>query len=298
MVFFQAVFLSLGEITEPVITRYRLGLLLHALYANRQFQGEPLDGLTRKLPTRADFEFHLHELEHMGILKDHPNFPGKAFRLLGRKEENGEDVACTIDPFCYLSHLSAMTHHGLTNRLPVKLFVSSPAPSQWKAEAESRMRKDLGADYEAYHESGMPRLSRIKFTKIGRMDVHCFEASHRGAYINIRGRTLRVSSIGRTFLDMLRNPELCGGMRHVVEVFEAHAAIYLQLITEEVDRNGKPIDKVRAGYLLDEKLGLGNDMIGAWAAFAQRGGSRKLDASGPYVPVWSPKWCLSLNLDG
>lgn len=297
MIISQALFLSLGEITEPVITCYRLGLVLNQLYKNSSYQGEALDGLTGDRATSKEFAFRLHELVHMGILKSHPNYPSKAFRLLGRKGESAEEVACTIDPFCYLSHLSAMSHHGLTNRLPVKLFVSSPSISRWKAEAESRMKKDLGANYEGYCENGMPRLVRLRLLKIGRMDVHRFQSNHWGAYINVRGRTLRVSSIGRTFLDMLRNPELCGGMRHVMEVFESNAETYLPLIVDELERNGSPIDKVRAGYILDEKLKIRNEKVEGWVSCAQRGGSRKLDASGEYVPVWSDKWCLSLNLE-
>jgi hypothetical protein len=296
MILSQALFLSLGEITEPVITRYRLGLILHGLYTNQSFQGETLDDLKSESVTLEEFQFRLHELEYLKLLKSHPNFPSKAYRLLGRKGESPEEVACTIDPFCYLSHLSAMCHHGLTNRLPVKLFVSSPALSMWKVEAEARMKKDLGSHYDTYCESGMPRLTRLNLSKIGRMDVHRFHSSHWGAYVNVRGRTLRVASIGRTFLDMLRNPELCGGMRHVIEVYEQHAETYLPLIIDEVERNGSPIDKVRAGYLLDEKLGIKNEVVESWTAFAQRGGSRKLDAAGEYIPVWSSKWCLSLNL--
>jgi predicted transcriptional regulator of viral defense system len=158
------------------------------------------------------------------------------------------------------------------------------------------MKKDLGTGYDAYCENDMPRLTRLNLSRIGRMDVHRINSNQWGAYINVRGRTLRVSSIGRTFLDMLRNPELCGGMRHVIEVFEQHAETYLQLIVDEVARNGSPIDKVRAGYILDEKLRIRNETVERWAEFAQRGGSRKLDASGEYAPVWSDKWCLSLNL--
>jgi hypothetical protein len=292
----QALLLSLGEITEPVITRYRLGLVLQELYRKRSYQGESLEGLAQNSPTSNEFDFRLHELQFNGILKSHPNFPMKAFRLLGRKDGTAEEVVCTVDPFCYMSHLTAMSHHGLTNRLPTKLFVSSPAFILWKAEAAARMRRDLGRDYEVYCENGMPRLTRFQLSKIGRTEVHRFHSSHWGAYIKVREKTLRVSSVGRTFLDMLRNPELCGGMRHVLEVFEAHAQVYLPLIIDEVDRHGTPIDKVRAGYLLDEKLGVRNDTVEEWVQFAQRGGSRKLDASAAYAPVWSNKWCLSLNL--
>ena len=293
----KALSLSLGNLPEPVVTRYQLGLILHQLYFDKAYQGEKLDRLQKNQATTVEFNFRLKELENSGILKPQPNFNSTVFLLLGRKAENVDDVACSIDPFCYISHLSAMSHHGLTNRLPMKLFLSSPVTKEWNAEAVARMKKDLGESYDAYCQNGMPRLSRLKMSKIGRTEIHCFNSIHWGAYTNVRGRVLRVSSIGRTFLDMLRNPELCGGMHHVMEVFEAHAATYLPLIVDEIDRNGVPIDKVRAGYILDEKLGIRNDRVEGWVAFAQRGGSRKLDASGEYLPVWSDKWCLSLNLE-
>ena len=66
-------------------------------------------------------------------------------------------------------------------------------------------------------------------------------------------------------------------------------------ITDEITQHGQPIDKVRAGYILEERLALSNEVIDSWAQYAQRGGSRKLDATAEYIPQWSDKWCLSIN---
>jgi hypothetical protein len=85
-------------------------------------------------------------------------------------------------------------------------------------------------------------------------------------------------------------------MRHVIEVFEEHASNFLPAIIGEIDQHGGPIDKVRAGYILDERLRLGDPAIEKWVAFAKRGGSRKLDPTEEYFPAWSEKWCLSLNI--
>ncbi len=293
----KALSLSLGELEEPVVTRYRLGLIVADLYMKKSFHGESLNRIRKEHASSSEFNKSLLSLEDAGILKPHPDLKHAAFRLLGRKDEDPADVVCTVDPFCYVSHLSAMAHHGLTNRIPAKLFLSSPPAKEWNAEAEERMEKDLGTGIADYVEGGMPALLRVAMKKINGVEISRFASMHRGAFKNTRGRMLRVSTIGRTFLDMLRNPELCGGMRHVVEVYEEHAATYLRLISDEVDRHGKPIDKVRAGYLLSEKQGLKNDTVESWVAFAQRGGSRKLNASGEYAPVFSDKWCLSLNLD-
>lgn len=292
----KALSFSLGEVDEPVITRYRLGLIVHRLYFTKVYQGKSLNGLKKDRADLAEFDQAIADLQSIGILKEHPNFPQKVFLLLGRKEENPEEVACSIDPFCYVSHLSAMSHHGLTHRLPAKLFLSGPDAKQWKMEAEKQMRKDLGEEFDIYTSEGFPHLTRIPMKRIGKTEIHRFHSIHWGAYRNVRGRAVRVSTVGRTFLDMLRNPELCGGMRHVIEVFEEHAANYLPAIIGEIDQHGGPIDKVRAGYILDERLRLEDPAIERWVAFAKRGGSRKLDPSEDYVPTWSEKWCLSLNI--
>lgn len=291
----KAISLSLGDVETPVVTRYQLGLILHRLYRDKTYAGEKIR-IQKEQAGEAEFRKRLASLEATGILKEHPDFHGTVYQVLGRKPEGTEEVACSIDPFCYISHLSAMAHHGLTNRLPTRLFVSSPPAPLWKQEARKRMERDLGAEMDAYLEAGLPALVRMKMEKIGRMEVHRFSTVEWRAYTNMRGRVSRVSSVGRTFLDMLRNPELCGGMNHVVEAFQEHAGVFLQPIADEIDRHGAPIIKVRAGYILDELMGLKNGKIDGWTAFAQRGGSRKLDPAGEYVPRWSERWSLSLNL--
>ena len=296
MNFHKAVTLLLGEVEAPVITQYQLGVIVHELKMGGNCQGEQIDDLSESGEDPHVFNARIKALEDSGILRPFHGFGTGVYSLLGRKSVDAEEAACSIDPFCYVSHLSAMAHHGLTNRIPAKVFLSSPDPKSWKIFAAERMQKDLGAEMEAYLKNGMPPLTRLNFTKIGRREVNRFSSSHLGAYKLVRGKTLRVSSLGRTFLEMLRNPELCGGMRHVMEVYEEHGAQYRQLIVNEIDLHGAPIDKVRAGYILQEKLGLDDTMIESWVKFAQRGGSRKLDAAGEYLPQWSEKWCLSLNL--
>lgn len=297
MNFKKALSLSLGEIEEPVVTRYRLGLIVHKLYVTKSYKGEQLNRLERDYAGAIEFNHAVSGLEASGILKSHPNFRNMGYRLLGRKETNSEEVACTIDPFCYVSHLSAMVYHGITNRLPVKLFLSGPQPQRWKVEADKLMKKHLGDELEVYLSEEMPRLTRVSMKRIGQVEIHRFNSIHWGAYKNVRGKPTRISTLGRTFLDMLRNPDLCGGMNHVVDVFLEHASMYERPIVDEIERHGSPIDKVRAGYLLEEQLGLRNEVVDGWTAFAQRGGSRKLDAAGDYVADWSDKWCLSKNLD-
>ena len=291
----KAIALSLGDLPTPVITRYQIGLIVHGLYKDKQYQGQPL-ALQKDSASLKDVNHYIANLKDDGILNSSRQLPDSVYTLLGRSSWSEEEAICTIDPFCYLSHYSAMAHHGLTDRFPVRLFVSSPGQKDWRHYAEERMRKDLGADVDEYLSRRMPRLVKTSVKTIGKKEVHRFNSLHLGAYKSLRDSAIRVSSLGRTFLDMLRNPELCGGMRHVIDVYEEHAKRCLRLITDEIEQNGHPIDKVRAGYILDERLGLGNEVIDSWKRFAQRGGSRKLDPTREYEPEWSDDWLISLNI--
>jgi len=288
--------LALGELEQPVVTSYQLGKIVFELYKTKSYKGE-LVNIQKPHAESSTYNQNLKRLQEEGILTMYKGLPSKSvFSLLGRSHDSVEDIVCTVDPFAYISHLSAMEYHGLTNRMPSKLFMSSPTPAKWKEFAGEKMEKDLGGDLEVYLQNGLPVLRKTKLEKVNRKEVHRFNSVHWGAYKNIKGRTMRVSTIGRTFLDMLRNPELCGGINHVLEIYENHAESYLKLIINEIDLHGAPIDKVRAGYIMGERLKMNFDELSEWVKQAQRGGSRKLDASSEYEPVWSDTWCLSLNI--
>jgi hypothetical protein len=70
----------------------------------------------------------------------------------------------------------------------------------------------------------------------------------------------------------------------------------LEPVLKEIDTNGSQIEKVRAGYILEELCGIKDFVIENWLQFAQRGSSRKLDPSSEFSPDYSERWCLSLNI--
>ena len=223
----------------------------------------------------------------------------EVFSVLGREQGHPNELICSIDPFAYISHLSAMEWHGLTDRIGHTLFYSSPTPKNWRAFALKKLQKDVGEhQIEAYLGENLPRLKRINIKKVGRNQIHRYLSDHLGAFTSIRGRTLRVSTIGRTFLDMLREPDFCGGIYHMLDVYKEFGPRYLTLIADEIDRHGSKIDKVRAGYILQERLELSDPRIEKWQEFVQRGGSRKLHSKSPYSNEYSEKWCLSINIEG
>ena len=292
-----AVALTLGGMNQPVITDYQLGIILWRLYLTGQFQGRKLE-LDHSTPTKSDYEELVDGLENFGVLQGRKDFTRRSvFNILGKDHNSPEEIACSVDPFAYISHLSAMAFHGLTDRIPRMLFISSPAPRMWREFAKKRMEKDLAGETPAYVEGGLPRLRPIDVGKIGKHPVNRYASKHLGAFKSIRDKVLRVSTIGRTFLDMLRKPDLCGGIHHVLDVYASSAETYLDLIIDEIDRHGGPIDKVRAGYILEEICNLQSGRLETWLEYVQRGGSRKLDPDAEYRETYSERWCLSLNVD-
>ena len=292
-----ALTLELGSLHQPVVTTYQLGVRLFQLYQAKTYHGQALIRLEKDVPTPSDLKRVTDRLLENGVLQPYKGFSDTVFVLLG-KPPTAPEVACVLDPFTYLSHLNAMDYHGLTQRMPAMLFLSSPSPAEWPAFAEARMQRDLGKpQLESYRAAGLPALIRPRFDKLERQTVKVYTSLHLGAFIAVRDRALRVATVGRTFLDMIREPDLCGGIYHVLEVFEAHAATYLRLITDEIEQHGTKIDKVRAGYILDERCGLKSATLDRWQAEVQRGGSRKLYAKGDYSSRFSERWSLSLNIE-
>jgi predicted transcriptional regulator of viral defense system len=219
-----------------------------------------------------------------------------AYVIFGRSKATPAEIVCGLDPFAYVSHLSAMEHHGLTDRFPKILYMTRPSAIEWRKQATQRMAKDLGNRLEAFLASGLPRLVRPRTARVGHTTVQFCERSQLGAFRLVPGSSLRVATIGRVFHDMLREPMLCGGVQHVVDIYRRQAKRYLRLILDEVNQHGQPIDKVRAGYLLSEVCHLDAPELVNWQKLAQRGGSRKLDPEGEYIPIFSERWQLSINV--
>ena len=288
---------QIGQHAAPVLSAYALGVMIFRLHRSPEVEPRPASLEVQALG-RQQYKEMESQLLSVGVLERIPHLRGKAYSIFGRSKAPAAEFICGVDPFCYISHLSAMEFHGLTDRLPHTLFVSSPSTSEWRKLAKEQMQKELVEYYPAYIAARFPHLVSFRMEKFGKTPIEYINSSHLGAFKNIHDRSLRVSTIGRTFLDMLRRPDLCGGMQHVIDVYKDTARKYLRLIQDEIDAHGTGIEKVRAGYILSEFCGARSDArIQAWKEqFAQRGGSRKLDPTGEFSPTFSEDWSLSLNV--
>lgn len=266
------------------MTEYELGVLIATHSA----------GKTISLPVYTEV---VRALSMFGLISPAKEFKvGTVFHLFGRNNFIPMEVACSVDPFAYVSHLSAMQYHGITDRFSKLLYLSTPSVREWKEQAAARMDKDLEELKEIYLAAKMPVLRFQKVERIEGMRVDLLRRSHRGAFKTIKSPSIRVAMVGRTFLDMLREPESCGGMQHVVDTYREYASKYLRLIIEEIGKHGTSIEQARAGYLLETVCKLSHPLIEVWATKVQRGGSRKLDPQAEYAPFFSERWALSINI--
>lgn len=296
----RAVALEIADLNQPVATLYQIAVIVFKLYVTRSYRGEHIASLKKTTPSRKDCIRIVRSLVDSGVLEETRSVRHEeVYNFLGRERIVAEEIACVIDPFAYVSHLSAMELHGLTDRIGHMLIYSSPAPKKWRHFADEKMKMDAGeAHIQDYLTNDLPRLNRLNIKKIGKTRIHRYTSDHLGAFISVKDRCLRVSTVGRTFLEMIREPNLCGGIYHVLDVFDEFGKRYLKLIIDDIDRHGTKIDKVRAGYILEERMNLSEPRIESWRKFAQRGGSRKLVAGSSYSHEYSEHWCLSINVDG
>lgn len=279
---------------SPVLTSYKLATVIFDLFQKSHRSGELRGG--KQFPSTSDLKRVKEGLLAGGVISESSDLGTGAFRYMARPYFHSRQIVCGLDPFAYISHLTAMGHYGLTSQLPKMIFATTYPAKEWAQLATQVMRRDLGESYEAYLSTSLPCLRRIRINTIQGMPLNLYTSVSAGAFIINRDEQFRVSSIGRTFLDMLRRPDLCGGMVHVMDVFEEHAKRYLSHIVSEIETHGSPIEKVRAGYILDECCDLRHEILNQWQSHAQRGGSRKLDPNADYVPEFSERWAISLNV--
>jgi len=233
----------------------------------------------------------LSRLTRSGVLRADRDFSHDVFRVQSVETTGtAEDVACLIDPFCYVSYDSALRLHGLRGGPPGSLHLSTPEAAQWRLRRAEQLQP-LTAD----NDDPTPSYPRIYFhDKLRRRSLilHTTAADTQISKIH----EVRTSTIGATFADTLAEPRLCGGMAKVLGIWRRHARDHVSEIVAALDRSATKIVKVRAGYIFTERLGVETPEISAWRALAQRGGSRRLDPERPYAPIYSERWMLSLNV--
>ncbi len=279
----------LEQHNKPVLNHFDFYQIVRAMYRETAGQKLYLRGVS---PGCADILRLKSILKSVGAIGPDRDYGSRVIRVLSVSDLPAEEIVCLVDSACYVSHLSAMQRWGLTNRTPQSLALTRPDRDIATAALRARMNEVM--------ENQEPNLFPLKLVKhpdrVRRRKVVVHESKMAGECLTNRGTNFRLSTIGQTFLDMLRAPGLCGGMSHVLDVWQEHAATYLDEIVCAVDGAVNGLVKSRAGYILQERMDLHHPRIENWKAFGQRGGSRKLDPARDFAPTISKTWMISLNV--
>lgn len=290
--FTEALKMAISELKKPIISKFEIYYLALEISKKSSYNGQKI------ISQRKTFGFEknsnlVRSLSSLNFIFQDSDFKSY-YRVSTEANGNCDEVCCLVDQFCYLSHLSAMQKYGLTNRIPEIVILTTAESKLWnqmKTSLEEKYRANFPNETEYFH------IKRPTFPEtVRKMKIKIVESKFVHPSIQIRDSHARISEIGHTFLDMLTNPELCGGMAHVIDVWEENAKTYLEEIIEAIDKHPKGIVKCRAGYIIDEVLKIQNDRVNKWLEFAQRGGSRLLNPDSSYAPKFSEKWMISINV--
>lgn len=274
---------------KPVLPPFDFFRLVCRLY------DEPTDSRLYLRQTRPDRQTFIRlrtVLKHQGVIAQDRDYGTRVIRVYDIADRPAEDIICLTDPTCYVSHLSAMHRWGLTMRSSRAVMLTRPDRKSAMEMLKMRRIESLGR-----LAADVIPLTMVKHPlRVRGRPVRILETKTAGASLPNRGTEMRLASIGQTFLDMVKAPKLCGGMPHVLEVWDEHAKTHLDAIISAVDACDHGLAKCRAGYILSERLKLSHSQFLLWQSFAQRGGSRKLDPTKIYSPTYSDNWMLSINV--
>ena len=307
----------------PIVTWFDVDQVVRHLFRERHIDGKPLK-IRRTSPSAETFSAvrralinpqsldtgplaELIELrsalleqsaESTGRLLVHDmEFPGPVWRVAGVPDGTPEELCCLVDPWCYVSHLSAMQRWGLSNRNPIELHMTRPARAIWHQQARAELHS-----LPAPQQGGAPLKSRTRIAfpnRLRRRNLQVFQPAYLGRCVSVADSHARVATVGQTFWDMVQAPGRCGEMAHVVTVWEERAEDYAEEIITTFEDSALPTTNLascRAGYLLEEVVHIEDARVAAWTRFGSRGGSARLDPAAPFVERHSERWNISINV--
>jgi predicted transcriptional regulator of viral defense system len=264
---------------------------LHYIRETRSFQNQNIKGFR----TDSNLKKKLSEVTDYLVSSGLVQKPYDNYFVIANKDPSDLEIVCSLYNIGYITYLSAMRFYNLTNRIPKRIDYIAPTRPLWK-KTQSQLLSENRIDGENLEKNNVfipPYPSeRIKI-KGKYLNVH--SRSHLYPHMN-KGESIRIISIGDLFLEMVRNPDLCGGFQHVLEVYEEMAEVLLNEIIDSVELYGNAIDKSRIGFILNSHLDIQDPIIDEWKAYSTaRGGSRKMISNEPYSDSYSEDWCISLN---
>lgn len=276
---------------KPVIAEYEIVRFIYTLYRDKEYDGVKIGKIKQQEPDFRVISNSISNLLSSRVMTRCKNLP--IYQLTSKNKATAQQIICSLNPCSYLSYLSAMEWHGITDRIPNTLHLVASTADFFKTFHLDYLKKNFP---EGENLTPLTPKRIVKSMTIEGKEVNFHQ--RKNAKIpkeQFNSGGIKVSTLGETFLDMLKYPDLCGGFDHVIDIFEEYGEQYLSVIVNDIDKNGSSMDKARAGYILEEICNLSHKKIELWKAGVQRGGTRRLIPNNAYTNVYSEVWCISIN---
>ena len=191
------------------------------------------------------------------------------------------EIAMALVAPAAISHWSAMSHHGLTEQMPRRVFVLTTARAVPRLRGKKAMHSEPG--YPAGET--VYQFVQIKPERFFGIDQ-----------VWVNESRVSITDPERTLLDGLMAPQYCGDFAEVLHAFELRAP---KLDVERIIQYALKLDTAtskRLGWIL-ERQGIASDRLEPLRALPIKG-YRALDSSGPRRGPYETRWMIQVNLPG
>ncbi|MGU3310202.1 hypothetical protein ACLBW8_28530 [Pseudomonas sp. M5A4_2d] len=297
----------LEDYPYSVISKEKLSEQIFIFYMMKSYKNERISLIRKKIAAVEDYQHYINRVERSGILTNlsenkktyqmYANgYVDNVYRIKGKAEYTASEDICSVYPYGYLSKINAMAWYGLTDKIPKVVRFTACTPQEWKKRSLLDITIDPSVSFDPVHFTPKYPKSTTAFGQ----ELFVSTETNYVEPISVKNSPLKVSTIGKTFIDMLRSPEECGGIDHVLDVYVENGKKYLTPIINELKSSGaRKIDIARTGFVLQKLVGIDHPQLSEWQKESKktRGSSKILVHGVPFSPIFDEDWSLSLNAE-
>jgi len=286
----------LNEYKYGSINRFDLFIKFRELFFSKKIGNEKIEVHGNTNLELAFKRFTNEYLEEEPFVKAYsPHSTGYGYFAKINTKLSPIELIFPLFPYAYLTHLSAMRHYSITDRIPKKIQIEIPSRPKWKALLTEDIKKmDVSAkdkDIILKYLPRYPKSDEIYFKK--RILVSSIRTPL--PYLTL-DNGVRVVEIGALFVEMINNPKECGGIEHVMDVFQEYGLIFKKKIYK-VALESSLIAQARIGFIFEQILEQSDPEILKMKSRNKdlRGGSRVFLTGEDFSNIINIEWNLSLN---
>jgi len=286
----------LNEYKYGSINRFDLFIKFRELFFSKKLGNEKIAVHGNTDLELAFKKFTNEYLEHEPFVKAYgPHSTGYGYFAKINTKLTPSELIFPLFPYAYLTHLSAMRHYSITDRIPKKIQIEIPSRSKWKALIIEDIKKmDVSArdkDLILKYLPRYPKSDEIYFKK------RILVSSTRTPLPNLTlDNGIRVIEIGALFVEMINNPKECGGIEHVMDIFQEYGLVFKKKIYKAALESSL-ISQTRIGFIFEQILKQSDLEIIKMKNRNKdlRGGSRVFLTGEDFSNIINIEWNLSLN---